>query len=249
MMDQTNEILEYDGSFSGFLCCVHDVFSRKKMPQFVLPQEMVEDSLFSGVVIETDEGRAEAIWQRLRKRLSIAQLRFIKEGFFSLLENKEVYLLQAIELGLNVQSPFQAHTYHKGSGALYRAIRIMKREVAHYCGFVRFNEVNGDLIAVIAPRHKVLPWLLPYFVKRYKRTPFAIYDQTHHLLGVSRNGKFSIEHVVLDTDFLLSDDELQIQNQWKLFFKAVSIEERKNERAQMSSMPKRYWAHLTEMQE
>lgn len=42
--------------------------------------------------------------------------------------------------------------------------------------------------------------------------------------------------------------EKQYQDLWKAFFKALTIEERRNEALQRSNLPKRYWEYLTEMQ-
>ncbi|WP_110945300.1 DUF4130 domain-containing protein [Paenibacillus phocaensis] len=41
--------------------------------------------------------------------------------------------------------------------------------------------------------------------------------------------------------------ELTYRRLWKRFYDTMAIRERLNPRAQMSHMPKRYWARLTEM--
>ena len=46
----------------------------------------------------------------------------------------------------------------------------------------------------------------------------------------------------------LSPEEQDWQALWKRFFKALTIEERRNEKLQMSHVPKRYWQDLCEMQ-
>jgi len=247
-MQQSNEILEYDGSFAGFLCCVHYVFKRKQMPQFILTSEQAENSLFSGFYIETDEQLARRIELRLQRKLRKDNFHFIKKGFFSSLENKEICLLQVIEIALDCQDSLRSHTYQPVIDTLYRALRMFDREIGHYCGFVRFSEVNHYLIATIKPQYCILPWLLPYFVKRYGKQSFGIYDQTHQLLGLSEEGNVSIRQVSAEIDLAITEDELQIQKQWQLFFKTVAIEERENKRAQMNHMPKRYWDQLTEFQ-
>ena len=47
----------------------------------------------------------------------------------------------------------------------------------------------------------------------------------------------------------LSDNEKDIEQLWKTFFKTIAIKERKNKKAQMNFMPKRYWKDMIEMEE
>ena len=44
-------------------------------------------------------------------------------------------------------------------------------------------------------------------------------------------------------------DELRFRSLWKLFYDTVSIDERTNSKCRMTHMQKRYWKHMTEMQE
>ena len=45
-----------------------------------------------------------------------------------------------------------------------------------------------------------------------------------------------------------SEEELNWQALWKRFFKALTIEERRNERLQMGHVFKRFWPDMCEMQ-
>ena len=44
-------------------------------------------------------------------------------------------------------------------------------------------------------------------------------------------------------------DELNWQALWKRFFHALTIEERRNAKAQMNHAPKRFWSGMVEMRE
>jgi len=44
------------------------------------------------------------------------------------------------------------------------------------------------------------------------------------------------------------ETELDWQRMWKRFFKALTIEQRRDEKAQMSHVPKRFWQDMCEMQ-
>ena len=44
------------------------------------------------------------------------------------------------------------------------------------------------------------------------------------------------------------ETELDWQRMWKRFFKALTIEQRRDEKAQMNHVPKRFWQDMCEMQ-
>ena len=48
-------------------------------------------------------------------------------------------------------------------------------------------------------------------------------------------------------DYLISNDELDIQNLWKEFYKTIGIAKRKNDRCRMNFMPKKYWKYIIEV--
>ena len=54
----------------------------------------------------------------------------------------------------------------------------------------------------------------------------------------------AMERYIPGTD----ETELDWQRMWKRFFKALTIEQRRDEKAQMSHVPKRFWQDMCEMQ-
>ena len=46
-----------------------------------------------------------------------------------------------------------------------------------------------------------------------------------------------------------TENEKMYQELWKMFFKTISIKERKNPRCQMQFMPKKYWKDLNNFQD
>ena len=46
-----------------------------------------------------------------------------------------------------------------------------------------------------------------------------------------------------------SNNEKQIQDLWKTFYKTVSIKERRNDRCRMTFMPKKYWKYIIEVRD
>ena len=53
-----------------------------------------------------------------------------------------------------------------------------------------------------------------------------------------------MQHYIPCTD----ETELDWQRMWKRFFKALTIEERRNKKAQMNHVQKRFWKDMVELQ-
>ena len=101
--------------------------------------------------------------------------------------------------------------------------------------------------AVIHPKHRILPLLRGHFCSRLPDENFLIYDAAHGTALLHRDGQvryLSMERYIPGTD----ETELDWQRMWKRFFKALTIEQRRDEKAQMSHVPKRFWQDMCEMQ-
>lgn len=249
MMPESNEILEYDGTFDGFLCCVATIFREKRRPHQLLSTAEISQTLFLGRYINRDRQLAIRIKTRLKQRLTTDSWEFIEKGFASVVENRETALIVAIEFGLHFGDNLSRHTYQKEIEALYIGIRQLNVEIHHYQGFTRFNEVDGWLIAVIDPKHGVLPYLMPFFCQRFPNERFAICEQKSQMVGSYNQGQISFNPLQKVPELNLSPEELAIQEQWRTFFQTVAIEERKNPTCQRNHLPKRFWKYLPEMTE
>lgn len=76
---------------------------------------------------------------------------------------------------------------------------------------------------------------------------FLIYDAAHGTALLHRDGQvhyLAMERYIPGTD----ETELDWQRMWKRFFKALTIEQRRDEKAQMTHVPKRFWQDMCEMQ-
>ena len=111
----------------------------------------------------------------------------------------------------------------------------------------RFEERDGMLGAVIHPKHRILPLLRGHFCSRLPDESFLIYDAAHGTALLHRDGQvryLTMERYIPGTD----ETELDWQRMWKRFFKALTIEQRRDEKAQMNHVPKRFWQDMCEMQ-
>lgn len=94
---------------------------------------------------------------------------------------------------------------------------------------------------------KDLTLLRGHFCSRLPDESFLIYDAAHGTALLHRDGQvryLAMERYIPGTD----ETELDWQRMWKRFFKALTIEQRRDEKAQMSHVPKRFWQDMCEMQ-
>lgn len=242
----TDRAYSYDGSFPGFLCCVFESFQNREIPSAVLPPEEGQLTLFGVKEILTDETKAARVSRGL-DRLGHEVKKWVYSGFLSSESGRELVLLQFLrrcfENGPRTVSML-------GDADVVAAFALQRRvrcEAGKYVELIRFEERGGMLGAMIHPQNRVLPLLRAHFCSRMPDEDFLIFDATHGAALLRQAGR--VQYLAMERYEPAGDEEEQDwQTLWKRFFKALTIEERRNEKLQMSHIPKRYWRDLCEMQ-
>ena len=250
-MDRERDVIYwYDGSFEGFLNCVFESYANHEIPWDIWYYATRQTSFFPGVTIETDMTKAQRVLKSIREKLGQRVYYMVVRGFLNGEEGKEIKLLRFLRL-----------VYAKGPGAAYQngtpevadvleLARAVATEACRYRQLIRFEEREGMLGAVISPKHYVLPLLRAHFCDRMPDEDFLIYDNQHYIALV-RRGK-EIHYTRFEDGYLMASPEEReesYQKLWKSFYKALTIEERRNEKLRMQHCPKRFWENMTEMQD
>lgn len=131
-----------------------------------------------------------------------------------------------------------------------RLERQVSNEIDKMRQFVRFQHVQNDLwFAQCNPSASVVPFVMDWFGRRFNTQRFAIYDEAHGIVGISEGGHWQLA----STDEIAPpphmSDEALMQDAWKRFYKALSIDARHNPELRRHFMPMRLWKNITEMQE
>lgn len=242
----------YDGSFDGLLTGVFESYERKEKLVDFRPAADPQYVLFGSRLVETDPDKANRVYSAVGTKISPAAQELIRLGFLTCAPDKELLIYRFLRLGFEyggaVMNMLTENTVHR----LNKAVKHLKTESHALTGFVRFSVYGDTLAAVIEPKNWVLPVLAPHFCNRYAHEYFMIYDQTHKQALLHRPDLGPRERVaILETDELnlpdANEEELAYRRLWRQYYNTAAIKERANPRAQASHMPKRYWAHLTEM--
>ena len=245
MPDRTDVVYHYDGSFQGFLCCVFQAYAHREDPALILSADACQESLFAPRYIQTEKGQAARELRAIPQKMGPAGLELVRLGFLCRLPQRELLLLRLLRLGFAQGPSLLRRLTEEPVCTLEKAVRALKHEAHLYTGFVRFSEYQGALSAVITPKNQVLPLLASHFVQRFPDESFLIYDKTHHMALVhqGRTAIVPLENVQLPAP---TEEERRCRALWQQFYQTVSIQQRENPRCQMSHMPKRFWADLTE---
>lgn len=248
--------LGYDGSYSGLLTCVFQVFDQNLDVQDITLENSMQPSIFGDLeVVVTDIEKANRVRSGLKKRISASGNRQLYWAFLSELDGIEINILHYIQLAFK-DKKFSAKDF--GNHSVLKINQIAKqvhREKHRMEAFVRFKLTNDEIFfASIEPDFNVLPIILTHFEARYADQKWIIYDLKRNFgiyynlleivyINLNFHDTFSIEN---NNTNIYKASEIEFQNLWKEYFSSTNIKSRKNMKLHTQHVPKRYWKYLTE---
>lgn len=239
-------IYQYDGSFDGFLCCVHDSYIYKEFPiAFEGDEESCVLSLYSVRTVLTQTEHARRVYRSIVKH-SPQAAELLRRAFLTCMPEKEEHLYAFVRKLFREGPAFLRNQADEVYAPVVKALRHMSGELEKLRGFVRFSDYSGVLGAEIEPKNRVLPLLRRHFCNRYANESFFIYDRTHREMLLYTKGRSRLACVDSLQLELPSEEEVYYRTLWKRFFETVAIRERENPRCQNTFMPKRYRGTMTE---
>ena len=242
-----NLVYVYDGTLEGFLCCVYESFARRELPSDIQTDGGQMCFFEQSRWVETNDVHAAKVFGSLRQKIGLECQDFIRKAFLSCVDRKEILMYRFIMKGYQMGPGVFNHLTDDVVNRLSKAVLGVSRETHNYLGFVRFRIWQNVMISSITPKNWVLPLLSAHFADRYPDESFLIYDKTHSMALIHRPYQGCLlTHLDEDAVPKAEDDRKLYEELWQRFHESISISERKNLRCQMSHLPKRYWADLTE---
>ena len=179
----------YDGSFEGFLCCVFESFAQHELPFAVWTPERETATLYPVKEIPTDHAKARRVFASFRAKLGEETESLVTRDFLSGWEDKELRLIRFLHLAFALGPGTVKRRGHPEVAPLYQMKQSLDWEVDKFQGFVRFQEHEGMLGAVIHPKNYILPLLRGHFCARFPEENFLIYDAVHQAVLLYQNHK------------------------------------------------------------
>lgn len=247
MLDGANIVYVYDGSFDGLMCCVFESYVKKEIPTYIMREDATQATLFPLKYVDTDFEKAHRIYTSVAKKINTFAQQLITYAFLSANEDKEIAILRFILMGYKYGVKTIDMLTDDTVSDIHKMYKAVGNENHLLLGFVRFSEYNGALVAVIEPKHFVLPLMKSHFCNRYANEHFMIYDKTYGMALIYR--PYQAEIIEIENLELPEEDETELKYRrlWKQYYDTIAIEERYNPKCRMTHMPKRFWKHITEM--
>lgn len=236
----------YSGKWSGLLPILHHIVTKKDEDCHIDLQTslFVQEGISPIILSEEDAHRflhqtfsEEALYKCYLAFLSEKER--IEEGIAQ-------YLLLAGEMGTGIVNYWQ----HPVVNLIEYQAKKVAREKHLLIGVLRFQPLEGSemLYAPFEPTYRVIYLLGSAFKRRLNQLPFILHDKKRNIACLHWQSKllyqehFFEQHASRKT----IKEEDPYEELWRAFFKAVTIESRKNLKCEQQHLPKKYWKYLTE---
>lgn len=241
----------YDGTLEGLLCAVFETYQRKVVPSDIATENELQLRLAQKpLVIPTSPAIASRVRRGIMRTCGGSTYDAVRIASLSDEPNKGAIICTFVRYAMAERGNVLGQLAHPCVEPLVRLHRFVMNERHYLMQFLRFREMQGGVwFATCNPKANVVPILMDWFAARFNTQPFIIFDETHNLAGVSKQGAWTL--VESDTLTLPKEtaDETLMADAWKRFYDAVAIHDRYNPELRRSFMPKRFWKNITEMQE
>ena len=246
----------FDGSYTGYLCCVFEAFERKEFHAVPITESLMESTLFPDYrTIDTDPLKYNRVLSAMEKVVGRKNLNLFYHNFLS---DSPVEWLNAFQLIIELFKQKKLDLRNFGDPSILRLHQTLKkvsRERHRMKAFIRFVKSDDGLYtAVVEPDFNVLPLIVDFFKNRYADQDWLIYDlRRNYGFHYSANEIHEVSGNINDTipnpyelELNIDPKELEYQHLWSTYFKSINIEARKNLKLHLRHVPKRYWKYLVE---
>ena len=246
-----NYIIIYDGTFINLLTTIKYLLQANIKPQKIVIEGTYSPSLFE-TIIKPNIDNDPTFITKIIKSSSKEVLKLITYTFLSNAQNKELVLYYLI---LNAFIYKDKIIYQRNLNCVNTALKLahhVSSENHKMKGFTRFKMINNKfLYAEISPDNNILELLSKHFQKRLKNELWIIKDTNRNILSIYDLNTY---HIISGENIKLlalenNKNDNYYENLWCIFFKTIAIKERKNQKCQMSFMPKKYWHNIIEMED
>ena len=245
---------QYDGSFSGFLTTVFQIYLAKDKDADINPPELLSElDLWlpeNRRIVSTDNALALRVYRGVANQGGPTAAIWLRDAFLHRDPSPEPTLLGFVRCVMNRGTAALEQLATPSVQETVRRSRAVQREVQRYQGLLRFSSIDHDdigLYAAFKPDHQILSLLIPHFRDRLGECNWMIHDVGRSQAALYSKGKLQmLENIVIENRPPESDTETEFHQLWQSFFTNIAIPDRGNPELQRSRLPKKCWAWLTE---
>ncbi len=230
-MDKPTRIYQCENTVDGIFSAVYDAGLSGYGHKFIRIQpeqknQLENYELFTEYVqVKTDPEKTQSVIDAVRKKISEKAYHFIMSAVISEFPDKGDVIYQFVTYGFTIGPKVCSALQIPCVERIFAINRAVQNETHFFREFLRFQEVQKEpslLLAIIEPKHRIIPLLTEHFADRFIEEWFIIYDEE------------------------LSEQQEEYVDLWKTFFDKIVIKERINKKLQTNMLPLRYRKHMTE---
>ncbi|WP_152416032.1 TIGR03915 family putative DNA repair protein [Halanaerobium saccharolyticum] len=240
----------YDGSYQGLLTALYQAFKQREVPVKIVAESNFRNDLFyQREEIITDSDQAHFFSQQIKKNISAQALNNIFHAYLSEIEKIELYIFRYLFTGFKAGKKIDEYLTKEYVRKVQDLAHKVKHESHRLKGLIRLQEAaDNKYFAAVEPDYKILILLAPHFKNRFPTMDWIIQDKRREeaIIFSAAEKEWLLIDLKKEFEPELSAKEKEVQDLWRAFFSAVSIQNRSNPRTQQQFMPKKYWKYLIE---
>lgn len=243
------KIYIYDNTFEGLFTAIYEGFYSKDDEIYIYGKNQSNSPLLLGenIDIATNEDKFKKVKLAIINKIDSLALRKIYMVYLSNHLDKAIIIFKYLKIAFKIGKDIHNFLNIDEIRLIDNISRQVSLECHRYEGFVRFNYINDKfLYSSIEPDNDILELLGDHFQKRFPAEYFIIHDISREKALIYNTVFYEIIEMDNTTYEMLKHHDDEYTKLWKTYFKATTIEERRNLRLQSRMMPKRYWKHILE---
>ncbi len=238
----------YDGSFTGFLTLIYQVFKKKNIPaQIIRGKEAQLNLIYNNITIKSDEEKADQVTEAIIAEISHKAYRTLYRAFLSEIEGVERAAIFYLQKGFKRGSSYLNSWADEEVVFINQAAKKVNREVHRFKGLLRFRMLQEKILyAPFKPDYNISFPVAQHFKNRLAGERWGIHDKKRNTAVIYQEDELLIVPGEELAEIKFAEEEELYQSLWQEFFNNISIEKRKNLKLQKSFMPQKYWEYLVE---
>ncbi|SNX53116.1 TIGR03915 family putative DNA repair protein [Thermoanaerobacterium sp. RBIITD] len=237
----------FDGSFDGLMTVIYESYYKHQVPDnIIIKGELQQNMLSQNIYIETDIEKSEKVQNAIKNKISRESLKNIFYAYLSELDSSYILIYKYIRMGFKLGKKIDNYLSNETVFNVHKIRQKVSHESHKMIELIRFKEIKKGLYyAKIHPDYNVLCLIVPHFASRFQNQYFMINDIRRNITAIYDKNDWIITDM-LPENIMLTNDEENYENLWKVYYENIAIKERKNPRLQRQNMPKKYWDLLVE---
>lgn len=245
-----NNVYLYDGSFEQLIILIFTLIKHNKEPIDIKRK----DEYISNLIDKPTYLKFNNVCKKMeyiKKALGYNILGKIYYTYLSNNKDKEIILYNFVKNALIYKNDILERRNIDSVNSVLKISKYVNKEAHHMKGFLRFKKMKNFYYAKMEPTNNLISILANHFKRRLSNEYWLIHDTKRGLYAAYDLNKISYlkDNEVIGLNLEISNEEEIFENLWKTFFHTIAIKERKNKKAQMNFMPKKYWKNIIEMED